>query len=922
MADLLLTPIADNSVKLRWREPYVTDGVDTAMLAHPRGVYRGFWIEHDIPMPSQAFRLCVAATNYAGSDAGHVAGVDLDQFAMYADPTTGFELAVRESAAQTIDLAGLPGLWPNIADADLWVWIDVNYAPNVATTANYIVSDADPRIGDPNAIIIGVIHLPAGSMTIDFAWMSRVYYLVASGGDRTWVAPTAREHIEDFVAGERPIGLFTGEDRYLLPSNDEKHALDGAATAATAANPYVTEADTTDKVWGEPTVVTVTVGAGLNYVDMAFAAYGAVYLGKGGVGTAQRYLDVRPVGEQGTWNWEAAAQNARRITITNICQAGGAVVINPAAATDAEGFYSGGIRVYFSVTYDAVNPTTCDVWYARKRTGFTLLQAPALALPNAFVERTGHADTTGAQRAWLPPGAPLNADATVTQALVNLRGKTRGPHGANLAENDFAADRFYAAYTYAQTYGDASEETLLTATWPRCMCYGYNDQGAIDGLSGGERFILYTVTVGGRDKIRRVVVADGETGGTTDIDPVTEVHNWTLGAGGNPCPGGTADWRIVALASDGRYVYIRLFENTSAVANRHVLACWDIVSRTQRWAAPVVIGEFADGTLAGVYDYEANNSMHICVASASRVAVNRTWEDLPAFHLLGQHNHGIAFYDTATGVFVNVGFGNACEAGWTLSDGYAVGPICSDGNNVYFAVRGFANGGAPFSANNYYEVAICSIANPTAIPGGSVNIATDLSGWNPNPGPPGLMQHPRSLVYDGKLVWMSTRFAITGWNTKPGVNELPFFGFDNTSFYIFGDMVFDGKHLYVGITDVNAALECTSLYHIVRFSPASIAIGSATGAVGTWEPLISLATGREVYPCVLDRNFMWACEAPLYFAGGFTFVDWSAEYPFGNMVFDGDTIWWTKTWWDAALAPPLPAGRCLTLQRLNNVRGV
>jgi hypothetical protein len=457
------------------------------------------------------------------------------------------------------------------------------------------------------------------------------------------------------------------------------------------------------------------------------------------------------------------------------------------------------------------------------------------------------------------------------------------------------------------------------------MCYGYNDLGEVpaDSLTGGERFILYTETIAGWDRIARREVNDGVPSVTSwIIDPVTDVHAWTVGLL-NPCPGGEADWRIVAMASDGRYVYVRLFEETSPVQPRHVLTCYDIVNRTARWAAPTVIAD--NGTVppasTGVFDPEVHNSMHICVASSTRIAVNREWDDIPPLHGAGQHAYGISFYDSTTGAFVATGFGNAFEAGWTPTDGYAAGPICSDGTNVYFTVRAYASGGGAFQASDYYAVGMCSIANPTAVPAGSIATATDLSTWNPNPWPaPYWLQGPKSLVYDGKLVWFSTRFAVTGWNPVPGVNELRFFGFDNTRKYIFGPMAFDGKHLYVGISDVDASLHCVSLYHIVRFSPASIAIGSATGAVGTFEPLIDVATGYEIYPCVLDRNFMWACEAPLYFNGAFLFIDWTLEHPFGNMVYDGDTIWWTKSWWQNG-APPI-TGRCLALQRLANVRGV
>ena len=232
MADILAQAIADTSVHMRWREPYVTDAVAEIATALPAGCYRGFWID-EMAVPSTGVRL------RATGPGGTAAGVSSDSFLLHGDTANGYGLAVRESADVVLDLTAL---FPIPAGAVWWIWADVTYASNVATTANYRVSDADPRAAHPDADVIGVIKVGAGAGTIRIT--TAVINTMVSYAARTLPQATKREVIADYVAGDRPLGLLSGEDRYVLPTLDEKHAMDSAPTPATAANPFATVAET------------------------------------------------------------------------------------------------------------------------------------------------------------------------------------------------------------------------------------------------------------------------------------------------------------------------------------------------------------------------------------------------------------------------------------------------------------------------------------------------------------------------------------------------------------------------------------------------------------------------------------------------------------------------------------------------------
>ena len=56
MADLQTVSIAQAKIKIRWEEPYVSEGVNRSMSIFPRGVYRGF-IAKEASVPDKTFLL-------------------------------------------------------------------------------------------------------------------------------------------------------------------------------------------------------------------------------------------------------------------------------------------------------------------------------------------------------------------------------------------------------------------------------------------------------------------------------------------------------------------------------------------------------------------------------------------------------------------------------------------------------------------------------------------------------------------------------------------------------------------------------------------------------------------------------------------------------------------------------------------------
>lgn len=892
--------IADGSVKLRWREPYVTDGVDTALMGIPHGMMRGFWIEELSPV-GQGFRLTCA------SSFGEDAGVADDNFAMYRDAraASGYALAIHEAADVVIDLS-TDMVWPPLAEKRLWVWIDVQYAPNVATVATYRVENGvDPRIANPAALVIGRLNIYAGATTVDLHGASPTAEVLY--GDRQVPSATARRTQADYVAGDNPWGLVAGTDLYRLPSLDQRDALFAAGALPSSANKYVTEEETTRTVWGEPRVASgLTVAAGVTYKDMSFATYGAVYVGLGALGTAQDYFDVRATGTDRRWTRDAVAGDASAVVIDKICRYGGAVEINPAADADAAGFWSGGIRVYFDAAYSATTTGTFDIWYARKQTFATLDQTPAAAMPVGFRGREGHADLTGAQRWWAPARGELAPTVTVQDQLNKLARVARGTNNLNQGEYYIAAKLFGSDTTDALPYGGACQQTLGAANWPYCFAYGFNDVGAVDGLAGGERFFLFSRTVTGRERVVRYRIADDGVllAHSEYIDPVPTlaVAPWL----GVPM----ADWRIVSMASTGRYLVIRLAADDGGGNMHHALHCYDITTRTEVWAAPVDLTGGLGPMPQTLFDVPEGNSMHVIIADGTRVAINRNWNDTLS-------DPCIATYLLATGALDDWGNGNADDLGsppYSWADVYAAGPMVSDGDNIYFTTRTTA------SDIGYFGIAQCTIAAPAASQVNATVRAERMTPWSP--GYPGqeMEAYPRSLVFDGRLVWLSTTWAIMVLNPVVAGGAIDAEGWVmNPTGWSFGPMAFDGKALWFGMADISGdntvPIVSEHWVHLVRLNPAELELEITSMAYPTE------STGGNL-SLMVPRDKMWAMMVPFTSTSSFSWGQHGLSFgqPFGPILFDGDSLYWTvRNWHYSGMGS---SAWCTQLQRKANVHGV
>lgn len=880
--------VATGSVRMRWREPYIGGGVNTVAGAHPSGCYRGFWIEETTP-PSTSIVLTTT------SPEGHGIGVDLDSCAIVADNGEGgYALAVREAADVTLSLAPFFGV-PLPGVTEFWIGLVLTYTESASTVANYVISLTDPRLDPltPHAIIIGGLIVGAGAT--DVTLRGGTANAVAVYTERTLPTPTAREAMTDYVSGDVPFGLMAGTDRWLLPTADQKDAMT-AANSPSGTNPFATEANTTDKVIAEPTVVTMTLAAGITYVDIA-ASYGPFYLGiESGYMAVRKFVDVRPHGSQLALRMYSGDQSNG---VSSISRIGTSTTIVPPTDTDASGYYTGGIRVNLLYAVSQTVSTSIDVGYLRKRTVGTLNDTPTYAIPNVAIVKHDHADNILCRKNEdVNIGMPLYADATLTTHLTALWQKVRGSNYLTDGDKDVASKLY--AYSQAHPYNESSQYTLPAVAYQRVLSYGYDYNGT------GLRYILASITDGGLQKIGRYIVTGRTVYASGSAIDVTTRAAAAAALQSPPVSIASANWRIAGCASDGTNIYVRLYGESGAFGY-HYLDAYNITTGVAIWANPVyIVGTPSDVIVYANYT-AVFNTLHVIMATSTLVAVNVPWQNILDG---GAAARGIYLYSIVDGAFVRAGHGNGEEyvPDSPHTDARCSGPMVSDGTYLYFSVNCYADA----TAMMQHGIGHLLITDPTLDP---PRTGAKFAQINSNQLLSSTLVNPiRSLVFDGTFVWVNMRFGLYAVDPLSLITEPVLYFTDDSEFFEFGPAIFDGKNLWfcclrspyaegVGNTTIDR------LCHLVKFNPSAID--------ATETALLEFGYFKDyVLQCPKWSLFKQAM------AIGFYRTDLEDQIAFGPLLYDGDTVYWTQSNIDEDGSFTESATTSRTMQRLSNIHGV
>jgi len=151
MTTLKEISIPENQLKLRWREPYVTDGTNKALAVLDPGAYRGGYARETDPI-STSFRITAEG--------------EQDNSFLWVDKATGTALSILYGTDVLVDMAPqFSGPGGTLPSAQTWyVWLDCSYSVGAATTGKFYVTTTAPT--SANAVKIARINMPNGVMSI------------------------------------------------------------------------------------------------------------------------------------------------------------------------------------------------------------------------------------------------------------------------------------------------------------------------------------------------------------------------------------------------------------------------------------------------------------------------------------------------------------------------------------------------------------------------------------------------------------------------------------------------------------------------------------------------------------------------------------------------------------------------------------
>jgi len=191
-----MVTFANDQMKMRWREPYVTEGLNKKMAGVvPRGVYRGFRLaSNGAPM------LLDVLADPDKND--HVAVYETDTAV-----TERYSLRVELTAGDfTVDLTA----WPS---QTVYICLYAEYSTLATTAASlrvYTVAEYNGAVEKDELVILGMVNVPALGNPIpdaDVTWDSRTFpWDNVSDGAKAWQPVLANPSFEEGPAVTGPTG--------------------------------------------------------------------------------------------------------------------------------------------------------------------------------------------------------------------------------------------------------------------------------------------------------------------------------------------------------------------------------------------------------------------------------------------------------------------------------------------------------------------------------------------------------------------------------------------------------------------------------------------------------------------------------------------------------------------------------------------
>ena len=430
------TAIAEDKIKTRWEEPYVSSAINRIASALPRGIYRGFSVE-PFATPASGFQVKI--------DTG------ADSFLVFRDLASGYCTAVQFDADFDMYFTFSLSTW-------YYVWLEVDYQVSSTTTASIKVGEAaDLASAGVNALVLAKFYSTDGTLDPgDILTDKDLGYSIDPRPDGTMNA----------------WGLIDKTRWDRIPNQAEKDGLDAASPPPSTSNPYLTDANLNSTVWAEPSPQVVAVSPPASQCQLT----GFFYVGKGS--SANQWFQLMdPTSNNGLTDDVDGSQ----CVVAAVYDSTDSHSLVPSAEADADGFYENPI-IKFSNTLSDPGQTSVGV-FCGKKSIYSGLPNTALIQQNLGIYAPIHQTALD----WMK----RNTDRIPTTLTVDATGTTLANYsGANALYAALLVLGNSTGGTIFVRKGDYTLTNAVTTTKPlKIICEGH-------GQVAGERCRL-TIQSGG-----------------------------------------------------------------------------------------------------------------------------------------------------------------------------------------------------------------------------------------------------------------------------------------------------------------------------------------------------------------------------------------------------------------------------------------
>jgi hypothetical protein len=385
----LITSVAQEKIKIRWDETYVSEGLNRKTAIFPPGLHDGGDVDY-----SDTVTLRVNGGTF-----------------VVRDTINGFGLLVRDPDVATINCSAL---FTAATTQEWYVGIRINYSSGSPTTGEYFFTDVVPsasKLVGKDDLVFFKVTIHSGDTGLDQATFEAL--------DSAKPIPYPLRTTEGSVlSSDRRYGYLSNVQAYAIPTPDEKDALTGypGTTSPSSANKFMTE-EYTDGL------MSVRVKELFTPSGERFQITGKVFVGNGSYSSSVRGLFLVLSTSSVYGDDRRVLTDNSLVYVSNLRTNDDSTALVPSTHADADGFYENPY-VQLSSSGGTVPDSSVYLLYT-KQVSIEDIPTTLDSIPHSTLDAFVHAERSYAKAAGTTGAEPYDRwtipnSSSIQEALETL----------------------------------------------------------------------------------------------------------------------------------------------------------------------------------------------------------------------------------------------------------------------------------------------------------------------------------------------------------------------------------------------------------------------------------------------------------------------------------------------------------------------